>query len=307
MSAVFPLLISIYIYYEFFFNLRLIDTLPLTDVLPIFETYTFDTKKFRAGFFPRIGLPYGISPALAVSMSILIILQYFRLKELKEKRGLNIVILFSLIFLMLGTLTRTTIISLLITIFIYWITQLKVIKLKTRLKIIHLFFAFIICAIILYIPSTIFFDQLLLRLTSGKLSEDRHLLLILEGVHILFSEFKIFLFGIGDGNLFKYDGTYTFLPPHSLLNSYLTMMVHRGILGFIVTISLYINLFIVLYNKKDGPKTKSTPFLFALINIFIAFNFYELRFVTTVWIFMAISFIFLNKEDNVNISNNSSL
>lgn len=306
-SALFPFLISIYVYYEYFFNLRLIDTLPLSDTIPFFKTYTFDTIKFRAGFFPRIGLPYSISPALAISMSLMIVIQFFRLKNREVNKTWGVLVLVVLVFLMLGTLTRTTILSLVITIIIYWFYEHRRFRLGFSISRRLLLLISVLIILTILFSQTVFYEKIIGRVTSNTIKEDRHFLLILEGINILVTNLRTLLFGIGDGNLYQFQGKYTFLPPHSLLNSYLTLLVHRGVIGFIFTISIYIYLAITLVRAINSRVKNSITFLFALINLSIAFIFYELRFVMSVWIFMAIAFILITKKKKFDLSNNSCL
>lgn len=300
-SFIFPILISIYVYYVFATQLRIVDVLPLSDILPLHKTIEVDTRAFRAGLFPRLGLPYSTSPHLAVVASIFLFIVAFYYKKTKK-----FILIAPILIIMIGTLTRTVVVSTIATIIIYFIIYMhdkgiNIIKVK-KSTIIVLFGIIILFVIIL---NTAAFDVLLQRTYVTNISESRHFLLIFEAFFIMFESFKNLLFGIGDGNIVFREGVYTYLPPDGILNSHLTVFIHRGFLGFIFTISLYIYLLINLFNKRDSYDRISYAFLISFINVLIAFTFYELRYVNGVWILMALIAIYTNHKNlNKNLISN---
>jgi len=118
-SFIFPIIISIYVYFVFYTQLQLIDTLPLSDKLPFFRTIEFDTAPFRAGLFPRLGLPYSTSPLLAIVASIMLFIVGIYYKSSKKY-----FLIFPILFIMVGTLSKTVIVSVIITFCLYYLVTI---------------------------------------------------------------------------------------------------------------------------------------------------------------------------------------
>ncbi|MFW5781092.1 MAG: hypothetical protein ACOCXD_00830 [Bacteroidota bacterium] len=297
-SFIFPLLTSLYVYFIFSTELRIIEVLPLSDVLPFLRTIEFDNHPFRFGLFPRLGLPYSTSPHLAVVASIILIIVLFYYKKTKR-----FVLAGAIFLILIGTLTRTVIVSLFLTFLVYTIFYLHDIGIRLLvLKKKYLFLLLMLVGGVIFLSQLEVFNMLTGRLTEGNLTEDRHFILIIEAFYILFDSVNNLLFGIGDGNLVFQDPVHTYLPPDSLLNSFLTLLVHRGLVGFFLNVSLYIYLLGHLINKRLVNKETGYALLFAFINVLFAFNFYELRFVNGVWILMGIIAVFVNdnaKNDRI--------
>ncbi|MGF1586954.1 MAG: O-antigen ligase family protein [Bacteroidales bacterium] len=293
LSFVFPVIISIYVYYVFFYEIRLVNTLPLSDILPFHKTIEFDTRSFRSGFFPRLGLPYSTSPYLALVSSAFLFISFIYYSGIKR-----FTLIVPILIIMIGTLTRTVIVSVFFTMIIYYLFVLndkgiKLFIIKKR----QIFIFLGILLLFILVVNFVAFDALKERFTSkSNITEDRHYILYIEAFYIIAESFKNFLLGIGDGNVIFREGVYTYLPPDGVLNSYLTVFVHRGILGFFLTISLYFYLLGKLIVKRNWTDKISYALLFSYINVLIAFNFYELRYINAVWILMAIIAVFIIGE-----------
>ncbi len=302
-SFIFPIVISIYVYFVFYTQLQLIDILPLSDKLPFFRTIEFDTTPFRAGLFPRLGLPYSTSPLLAIVASIMLFLVGLYYKSSKKY-----FLIFPILFIMLGTLSRTVIVSVILTLCLYYLVtiinkyyNLFVIKKSTLVG--YLITLFLIALII----NTAAYNVLMGRISAGiNIGGGRHFILLIEGFYIITESFKNLLLGVGDGNLYFREGYLTYLPSHGLLNSYFTIFVHRGLIGFLCVISLYLYIFYNLFLKSDKLNRVSYALLFSFLNVLIAFNFYELRFVNAVWILMALAAIFINKDQYYKVEKNTN-
>ena len=289
LSFIFPVLISIYVYYIFFTEIRLVNILPLSDILPLHKTIEFDTRSFRSGLFPRLGLPYSTSPHLAVVSSVFLLMSFIYYHGIKR-----FALIIPILVIMIGTLTRTVVVSVFFTMVIYYLFFLndkgiKLFLIKKR----QIFLFFGILGIVIFVANFVAFDALKERFTSNSsITEDRHFILYIEAFYILSESFKNFLIGIGDGNVVFREGVYTYLPPDGVLNSYLTVFVHRGLIGLVFTISLYFYLLGKLIIKRKCTDNVSYALLFSYINVLIAFNFYELRYVNAVWILMALIAVF---------------
>lgn len=297
LSFIFPVIISIYVYYVFFNEIRLVDTLPLSDILPLHKTIEFDTRSFRSGFFPRLGLPYSTSPYLALVSSVFLFISFIYYSGIKR-----FVLIIPIFIIMIGTLTRTVIVSLLSTVIIYYIFFLNdkgINFFKINKRQIFIFLGVLI--LIILAINFVAFEALTERFTSkSNITEDRHFILYIEAFYIIAESFKNFLLGIGDGNVIFREGVFTYLPPDGVLNSYLTVFVHRGLIGLIFTISLYFYLLGKLIIKRKYTDKISNALLFSYINVLIAFNFYELRYVNAVWILMALIAVFIISEKTEN-------
>lgn len=100
------------ILYVFVLN-ELVDTLPFTEYVSAVINDDSDPVA-RIGFFPRLCFPYFTPPFLAIMISIYTVLVFYSKKEIVNR--LNCYIRPVLIFLLIGCLTRTVYLSLLLTV-----------------------------------------------------------------------------------------------------------------------------------------------------------------------------------------------
>lgn len=298
-SFIFPILISIYAYYVFFFHGELISVLPLSDKLSFIQTDFFNIKPFRAGKFLRLGLPFSTSTHLGITASLVFILYFFKRKFGYQNRG-SLLAIFLVLFITFGTLSRSIFVSLGLTALLYLLFNLYKNEWRVNIKVFAISLISLIFLTFLF-SQTALYDKLIGRLSKNIL-EGRHFLIILDGIDIWTKNIKNFFFGIGDGNLGLYYGSRTDLPPASLLSSYFTTLVFRGIVGFFSVYMIYFVFALRLF--KDyllKIRYENSVLFFGLINIIFAFLLYELRFVLTVWIFIGIISVYLFGKENVEM------
>jgi hypothetical protein len=293
-SVIFPFLFSVYVYYMFFVLNELVDTLPFTEyVSAVIDDG--DGSAARVGLFPRLCFPYFTPPFLAIMISIYIVLVFYSKREIVN--NLNFFIKCILIFLLIGCLTRTVYLSLLLT-FIIGICFYKLRKTRIIIQFIKylLIIGIIVALIYVFLPSEIteliykkFFDRLSVDTSDGP---DRHVLLIYEAFYIIFGSIENFLFGIGDQDLSLLKGVNTFLAP-SMLNSYLTLFTYRGLVGLVAILPFYFYPFCVLKRNISNDKLALVFFL-CHFNVMCAFVTYELRPVFGVWLYMSIVYLYIH-------------
>ncbi len=292
-SVIFPFLFSAYVYYMFFVLNELVDTLPFTEYVSAVINDDSDPVA-RIGFFPRLCFPYFTPPFLAIMISIYTVLVFYSKKEIVNR--LNCYIRPVLIFLLIGCLTRTVYLSLLLTVILGTCFH----KFKKTFVVLFTKYLLIISGIImmvyLFLPSEIteliyskFIDRLSIDTSEGP---DRHVLLIYEAFYIMFASIENFLLGIGDQNLSLLKGVNTYLAP-SMLNSYLTLLTYRGLIGTVVILFFYFYPFCVLKRNFSNDRLAFVFFL-CHFNVMCAFFTYELRPAFGVWLYMAIIYLYIH-------------
>lgn len=305
-SLIFPLLFSIYTYLYFISNGKILDEYPLVNRFSIFVSHSADYKRFSSYGVPRLTIPYAKPPFLALNVSFGLIILYFRIFKFNLSNSFREKSLFlSFLIIVVGALTKTIYLSVIVTFFLYFLYKIKVekfIKVKINLKSVVLIIVGLALILIL-IPSEIY-TALGKRLAKsfGNIEEDRHLLLIYEAFNFWLKDIKTFFIGIGIANN-PFNGKYTFLPPDSFLNIYLTILAQRGILGFFFTFMFYIYILIELYRKLERERNWiSYVLFFCFINFLLAGFFYELRLALGVWFILAICVVYLT--NNINTKSN---
>lgn len=200
----------------------------------------------------RLFAPYNTGPILSVvmAMCILILLFNTRIYSLKI-RGI-LVVIFSIILLLTGS--RTGIVGLAVTLFLYALFHIRITKKQCFLIIFFMIFAIVF---LIRVGNIEFFEKTLLRFSITNIMQDRHFLVPLDGLIIWLSSFKNFVFGIGFGSSINLIGEHTFLPPY-FLNIYITLIVERGLMGVFMTSvlvrCLIIGLKVLLYTKNVSAR-----------------------------------------------------
>ena len=218
----------------------------------------------------RLSLPYPTPPVLSVAMAMTIIMLYYVKNLFKPIIRYILIILFCLV--MIGTGSRTGIIGIVL------FSILRMISLK-KIKLDFRWIILLIIALITFIWAVSeipYLETLLSRFTEMKdddMSEDRHLLVPLDGVLIWLSSPLYFLFGIGYGSSLYMKGIHTFMAP-SFLNSYVTLIAERGIMGLILSYQL-ISLGIKLYRREKFLTDEERGLTFALVTGLLCSLFYE--------------------------------
>lgn len=300
---------NVYTYFYFFYNGSLLTEYPLVNDFSFFVKTKVTYHRFASGGIPRLTIPFAKPPHLAINVSFGLFILYFKLKFSKIKKKLDMLLFLFLIGLLLGSLTRTVFVSVILTFVIYYSFEFFKKRKSLRIKKKKLFFIistiFVIFLVYFFLIPSSLKEELYKRIysTFSDSKENRHLLLIFEAIMLWTKSIKNFFFGIGIGNNPK-DGVFTNLPPASFLNVYLTILAQRGIIGFAFTFGLYLYIFIkLLHRYSKYVNNYSFAFLFAYINLLIAFIFYELRLILGVWIILSIFLIFIENKIIDNYEN----
>jgi len=305
-SMIFPILITLYEYFLFFIldkRMTGIKGINIFNIL-ILNVSPEQIVANRAAGLPRLRYPFYTSPAFALSVSIgLIILSFMLLYKSKKSNLKNIIFIGLLLIMVVGALSRSTIVALVITGIMLSFIGIGTYKVQApgiRKRIfITSFIISIIMAIVFItepISSISVLKQRLSELFSVEFLEHRHYLVRLESLHIWLSSVKNFLVGIGSGSGIYMTGKYTYLPPH-FLSPYFTILAERGLIGVFSIISIY---FVVLRKSYRRMRLTSefeyASYFYTLLFVMIAFLFYELRAILSVWTILALGCVLTNTK-----------
>lgn len=235
----------------------------------------------------RLSLPYATPPHLSIIMAIALCILFFNKKLFEKRVRYILMLLFSIILLM--TNSRTGIAAGLLIVLLSALIKFNY-KFNVRRIII------IICGIAISFVALVLFnieyvDKLISRFIIKDITQDRHLLVPLEGILIWMSSLKNFVIGIGYGSSINLPGKYTILPPY-FLNSFVTLIAEKGIIGLLLVIE-FIRLFIVGL-RKIRPKQllgSLNAIWHAYLIAFTSFMFYEAKQNISIWIIISIIYM----------------
>lgn len=235
----------------------------------------------------RLSLPYATPPHLSIVMAIALCILIFN-KSIYEKRIRYILmVLFSIILLL--TNSRTGIAAGLLMILLSALIKFNY-KINVRRTIA------VICVIVIsYVALMLFnieyINKLLSRFIIKDITQDRHLLVPLEGILIWTASLKNFIIGIGYGSSINLTGKYTILPPY-FLNSFVTLIVEKGIVGLMIVFEFIRLLLIGLKQIKHKYSFCSQNTIWhAYLITFISFMFYEAKQNISIWIIISIIYM----------------
>lgn len=289
-----PIFYSIWIISSFLLFGEIQFELPIPDVLSgIVVTGEFEAANFSG--LPRLWMPFMTSPQLAISIALAIIFLLFMSVEkgfFKTYKNLLLIIFFAIL---VGTFSRSLFIALIFSIFVSFLSKPK----RFLLFLIPLMLLIVLVPVI---SSNEFVESYISRMSrhlSSNIKEDRHFLLVLEGLRIWTLNIKNFFIGMGMGNNSLYKGFYTFLPSgSSFLSTYITTVAERGVIGFTMVFSSFYYLFYRLKSRKLNSDVFAVYISFFCI--FVAFFFYDFRTTLSTWMLLAISFVAI-KTNEINL------
>lgn len=241
--------------------------------LPAGMSIVFDEEAQQRSFFGqdlRLSFPYSTPPVLSVAMAMSLVIMYYDKKIFAK--GLRILIMMAFSVLLILTGSRTGIFGIILFVFFRLFFGGKKIKINWGV----VFISLLLLLVVLYFASDIpYVEKFLGRFNSGdeELSEDRHLLVPIDGILIWLSSPQNFLFGIGFGSSLFMNGFLTFLPPH-FLNSFVTLIAERGVMGLILVIML-IRMARVLYKREVSMSNEERALTFGLLTGLFSTLFYE--------------------------------
>lgn len=297
-SMIFPIIFSVIEYFNFFILGQRITSISLFGFLQSTVSVE-DIATQQISGIPRLVFPYSTSPVFSLNVGVGI-LSILMLKEFNEKIRFQKGICIILIVLLILSFSRSTIIAMIVAYVIY-IIKFSHMSRKQTINLTISFTVFItIFLLILPKLNEIFmfldtnskiFHVLLGRAEESDLSsilEGRHVLLMLEGFHILFSNIITFLIGTGTQSIVMVYGKYTLIP-YSFLSSHMTILVERGIFGYISTFMLN---FYILFNRK----IRNSPLVCLQIYILASLFLYELRSSLIIPIITLICLLYIKRD-----------
>lgn len=218
----------------------------------------------------RMMLPYATPPVLSVIMSVCITILFFNKSLYKPMLRWLLIIFFSIILVL--TASRTGVYGL----FLFLI--LRVFTSKFSLNTIFIVTVAIILVILFsYGASQLeYLESYVGRFSDGNfegLMMDRHFLVPLDGILLWIEDPLNFIFGIGYGSSFYMQGAHTFLPPH-FLNSFVTLVVERGILGLVIDV-IIVRTVVRLYRRRNYLSENVNALIYACIVALFSTIFYE--------------------------------
>lgn len=222
----------------------------------------------------RVSLPFATPPVLSIVMVMVIIILIYNKDLYCRRKRMFLIGCFSVILLLTGS--RTGLVALLLVLGLSYILSLKGISLKSVKKQYLLIggIAIIAAALFLYrFAGSVYFTKLLKRFAIGNIMEDRHFLVPLDGIIIWLSSVRNFIFGIGFGSSINMMGEHTYLPPH-FLNSFVTYVVERGIMGIILVFQILWLTRLFKYTKKEENR-EFKSFYFSFLAALFSALFYE--------------------------------
>lgn len=289
---------SIYGFFKFYFGGGIPNKITLLRLFSIELEKEFFSRGQAAGQI-RLALPYSTPPILSVVMAVCIIILLFD-KELYPKIAKwMLVVIFSVILILTGS--RTGLIGLVAFLLLEGVEHL----LRNNFSISKRFFFVVFIAIIgvgifgkmsgisVYLTKYIYRFANLFE--AGTLSANRHLWVPVDGLIIWLSSVKNFFVGIGFGSSYYMQGAHTYLPPY-FLNSFVTWIVERGVMGVYLIASL---IYMLLKFKWNNALLLSAEKSIrnALYVVLISSMFYEVLNCYTAIIVVAICFVIVGNVE----------
>ena len=251
-----------------------------------------------AGGEIRLMLPYATPPVLSIVMSMCVTLLLFSEGVFKKYTKWILITIFSTIALMTGS--RSGLVGLfLLIIFLFFTGEIRrYLGSNHKIYLVLGIFCFLFLLLIFleneYLEKMIF-DRFKNTASDG-LYEDRHFLVPLDGLIIWLDSLSNFFIGIGFGSSALMKGEHTYLPPY-FLNSYVTLLAERGILGFVLVFYI-IKLVVKLFKARRFLSKNENALVYTLFVGLISGIFYENLNCYFIIYTIAISFILYNIIDN---------
>lgn len=184
----------------------------------------------------RLMLPYSTPPVLSVAMAMCIIILLTNKSLFKSGIRRLLIVLYGLVLVF--TASRTGIVGLGLVIIIFLFRNMQM---KGHFKAGHILAG--ISGVLLLgvafslVKNSTFIVKMLRRFSNFNIMSDRHFLVPLDGIIIWGSSLRNFIIGIGLGSSLNIQGAHTYLPAY-FLNSFITLLAERGLLGLIIIIIL---------------------------------------------------------------------
>ena len=235
----------------------------------------------------RLSLPYATPPHLSLIMMISICILFFNKKLFAKRTRIILIGIFFVILLLTSSRTGIAagIIVILISLFLRYNQKFNI------RKFINLTIGILCIIILLLVFNSEYINKLIGRFIITDITQDRHLLVPLEGILIWLSDIRIFLIGIGYGSSINLQGRFTYLPSH-FLNSFVTLIAEKGLIGLMIVfeyIRLLANNLNALKIRKLSDSYKAIGYSYLII--MISFLFYESKQNISVWVIISIIYM----------------
>lgn len=223
----------------------------------------------------RLMLPYATPPILSIVMAMCLTILLFDDSMFKKNIRWGLIGIYGAILIMTGS--RSGIMGMVILFLFLFIKgefrdHLK--KIKTR----YVFLGIIVLIVLgVVLMQSDYFQKMVIgrfyNTDRGTMLEDRHYLVPLDGMLIWIRSVKNFLFGIGFGSSLMMQGDHTYLPPY-FLNSFVTLIAERGILGLILVVYLIL-LFARLFKLRRYMNKSEMALMYSYFVALASALFYE--------------------------------
>ena len=249
-----------------------------------------------AGARIRLALPYATPPVLSVVMAMSILILLLNKKIFSKVIRWGHIIVFSLLLILTGS--RTGIVGLMFGLLFCVLDYLVKKNRISKKTVLGALCVLIIgtSAFLITINKVDYFKKLMEGFTGINLLQDRHFLIPLDGLIIWLSSLRYFILGIGFGSSVNMMGMHTVLPSH-LMNSFVTLVVERGVAGVFLAYQLFM-LPLRIGKKKVGFELATDKYAVkgALIAGLASCMFYEALDCYYLIILIAIGFILMESE-----------
>lgn len=250
-----------------------------------------------AGIRLRLSLPYATPPVLSMVMAMVIIILLLKNDIYSIKWRIFLILSFSMILLF--TASRTGIVAIIFCIFYLLLRGVKRKRVNTK-KFLLATVGLIVASIVgIYLISKVsYFTKFVNGFKNIDLSTDRHFLIPLDGLLIWLDSIKNFIIGIGFGSSINIVGRHTDLPAH-LMNSFVTLIVERGLMGVYIVVTIVKNS-IALLKNTNNYELDNDKFVLGMILLvgLVSSIFYEVLDCYLFVVAISISFIFTGRGNN---------
>lgn len=283
------ILFSMYTYYSFYYKGGLSSHIQLPFGMYINISNEF-IMRAQASNQVRLALPFATPPVLSIVMAMCVIILLIDRDIFSNIIRYLLITLYSIILIFTGS--RTGVIGLVVAALIFWVPDFFKRERANGFSIKNAFlilFAMISTTYILQSNS-----QYIMKFFSRFLITDilnhRHLLVPLEGILIWLSSIKNFTLGIGFGSSLYIQGMHTYLPAY-FLNSYVTLVAERGLMGLYIVFEL-IRILVLGVKRRKKIENHQKAIYASLTVALVSSIFYEVLVSYFVVIILAIQYIY---------------
>ncbi|MFQ6793605.1 MAG: O-antigen ligase family protein [Thomasclavelia sp.] len=270
-SQLITIVLSVFVYYRFYIGSGISENMSFFGIGFNIDADTI--RRMRAGSQIRLSLPYPSPPQLSYVMAMCIYTLY-TIKDLFEKK-IRLVLIFIFLVILLFTGSRTGLYALIALFLFNFILSKK--KIKRQFIFTIPFILIIIGLFFMNEHNIAYLVKMMNRFKIESIFSDRHFLVPLDGIIIWLSSAKYFFFGIGYGSSINMIGQHTSLPAY-FLNSFVTIIVEKGMFGLLLVSILILNAIYTIRNFYLCNNNVIKSVYGCYIITMISFAFYEIQY-----------------------------